>query len=357
MLRVIHIVPSIAEEASGPSYSVVRLSSALSELKIASNVLTVGERTSLEHSQILQFRPILALKGLKVSFGILVYIVKNRNEIDVIHNNGLWLFSCIFPNFIAKIFRIKLIHSPRGTLAKEALKISKLKKELVWRLIQKRALSKVDLFHATSVKEFNEILTFFPNKKIITIPIGIDIPDLARNKSKRNEVVFIGRIHPIKNLEMLIESWISLKEVTKDYTLRIIGPGKPEYKRSIISAANLANNIYVEEALYGEVKFDILSSSKWSILFSKSENFGVSVLESLSVGTPVITSEGTPWEILNSSEAGIWIPLNKKALTEKLEWIINLDDTEYEKFSFNALDLVRKDFSWKSVATEISKFY
>ena len=356
MLRIVHIVPSISVEASGPSYSVVHLSSALEAIGVDSEVWAIGSNSHIAPG-IRLFKSSLGRFGGKITLKMLFVLFRERNNIDILHNNGLWLFSCIFPNMLARFIGITVVHAPRGTLAEEALSISARKKRLVWLLLQRSALSNVKLFHATSHKEVVEILKFFPAKRIVNIPIGIDVERNLKYKERLNEIIFIGRIHPIKNLEMVIDSWLSLGSVTSRFTLRIIGPGEEDYRQELMSRAVSATNISIEEALYGPDKFEALAKAKWSILFSKSENFGVSIVESLCVATPVITSYGTPWEVIEENQAGFWIPLNTCKLASIFETVIDMDQGCYREYAKNAKDLAVSSFSWENIALEMERQY
>ena len=51
---------------------------------------------------------------------------------------------------------------------------------------------------------------------------------------------------------------------------------------------------------------------------SHNENFGNVVVESLSQGTPVIASTGTPWKILEKYHAGYWIKNNPENIAKKI---------------------------------------
>ena len=93
------------------------------------------------------------------------------------------------------------------------------------------------------------------------------------------------------------------------------------------------------------------------ILFSKSENFGVSIVESLSVSTPVVASYGTPWQTLQENNAGFWIPLDKRKLVSTFESIVNMDQESYDIYSRSARDLAVARFSWDNIAQDMLQQY
>lgn len=62
-------------------------------------------------------------------------------------------------------------------------------------------------------------------------------------------------------------------------------------------------------------------------MVSHSENFGnVIILESLSQGTPVVASKGTPWEELNINNAGYWIDNSPDNIGQTIDKLISMSE-------------------------------
>ena len=74
---------------------------------------------------------------------------------------------------------------------------------------------------------------------------------------------------------------------------------------------------------------------------SKSENFGNVVVESLSQGTPVIASHGTPWQILSDKGAGWWINASPDDVATFVDELLMLDVGVYTQMRNNAFELSR----------------
>ena len=68
-------------------------------------------------------------------------------------------------------------------------------------------------------------------------------------------------------------------------------------------------------------------------------NFGT--LESLSQGTPVIASKGTPWQVLNDKEAGFWIDNDPQSIAKIIDSALTMPAEEYLKMRANAFNLVK----------------
>ena len=87
------------------------------------------------------------------------------------------------------------------------------------------------------------------------------------------------------------------------------------------------------------------------------ENFGLTVGESLSVGTPVISSEFTPWEGLNLHRCGWWIKHGVATLVDTLDKAISLDSDERIAMGQRGRDWIERDFSWEAIGKKSLHLY
>jgi glycosyltransferase involved in cell wall biosynthesis len=103
--------------------------------------------------------------------------------------------------------------------------------------------------------------------------------------------------------------------------LRICGSGAPEYARYLV---DLCRQLKIERSVefVGTVR-DAAKTAEFlradvCIVPSHSENFGMVVAESLAHGTPVIASQGTPWQELERQGAGFWVANDPHSLSEAI---------------------------------------
>ena len=236
------------------------------------------------------------------------------------------LFSIYVPiTFILSLwYKTKIICSPRGVLSKSALSKNKFLKNLYLNLII-RPLSKNILWHATSELEKKQILSFLKNAKVYVIPNGIRIQKSKKNEYEVNDkiilkghsifnmnkktIIGIGRYDTHKRFEILVQSLNYLDP--KKYNLILAGPGMPENIKieELIEDDNILKNVFIFDNLSKLQKWYFMENADLFVLPSKSENFGNVILESLYAGTPVITSDQTPWNMVDEERIG-------KCLTE-----------------------------------------
>ena len=77
----------------------------------------------------------------------------------------------------------------------------------------------------------------------------------------------------------------------------------------------------------------------------------------MACGVPVITTNGTPWEELNTRNAGWWIDIGATPLAETLTKAMNLSDTARREMGANGRKLVEENYSIEAVAAKMIELY
>ena len=257
---------------------------------------------------------------------------KYLKETDYVYINGLWFWSSIFAVFMSKVFNFKLIIAPRGMLLPSAFQNKIYLKYILIFFYKLISNNQKTLVHWTSLYEKrNSIYKFLKTKSIITPNHIIEkeiwkIPKL-NPKSKIFTLIYLGRLHPIKNLEKLIlaVNMINKKELL--IRLKIIGSGKKKYKRKLVSLVkNNFKAINFKGQLNGIDRIKSIDQSHLGILVSKNEKFGISVAEILARGRPVLISSNVGIKEYISKSKACFVVNNPKIKNIKLELLklINL---------------------------------
>lgn len=290
-----------------------------------------------------------------VKKGILNFL--NKKQFHKIQSSNIVHFSSLFfpPTlpflFYSLIKKKKIIISPRGELYSTALKFKPLRKK-IWISIIKLFQSKIN-FLATCSEEKSTIQSIFPKARridvipnFISLPIKLDLPI-------KNQLLYLGRINPIKNIDILIKSFSSIIKNSKktDLKLLIVGAAQLEYEKNykkklelLVSELNLNEQVVFLGEITGVEKEKTIASSLVLILPSKSENFGNVVTEALSQGTPVIASKNTPWKNLEDNNVGFWIEPNEDQLKLAIEKILNMQESSYKLLRSNAHSYCKNTF-------------
>lgn len=220
---------------------------------------------------------------------------KDAGSFNLVHIHAWWNLVSVFSCLIALRRNVPVLLSPRGTLSPYSFQHKSIGiKWLLHRLLGKPLLKKCHI-HATSQKESEAIQVLFKPKSITILPNFVKLPE--RKTYAENEpasilkLLFFSRIEEKKGLDILLHA---LATVTVPYTLTIAGDGDHDYIETLkaIATKNGVDKHITWIGFQQENKFDVLQQHDLFVLPSYDENFGNVVIESLSVGTPVLISEG-----------------------------------------------------------------
>jgi glycosyltransferase involved in cell wall biosynthesis len=240
----------------------------------------------------------------------LMSLFNNIKSKDTIYVNGLFKPSL---NFVPIIKSNKLILAPRGMLQEPLLKQKQFQKKLYLSFLKFIFLFKKIKWHATTEQEASEIIRIFGNKSDIKIISNIPVGPYVAVKSHTKEsfglsLVYYGLIVENKGLLALIQA---LKSLNLPISLDIYGSIKDqsywkECLQEIKNNQSLSTFNYLGHANPSESQ-SILTKYDAFVLLTKGENFGHSIYEALSVGTPVIITDKTPWKFNESANPPGWI--------------------------------------------------
>lgn len=365
-LRIAQILGSVESEASGPSHTVPGLSRGLAALGHDVDMLSLGRpfASSAGGFRDLRFAPdwsrFAPARKLGLSRGLRRQIADG--SYSVLHTHGLWMMPNIYPSATARTRGVPLLLSPRGMLGAAALAFSSGRKRLFWVLAQRRAVQAVACFHATSDQEYDDIREFGLRQPVAVIANGIEMPpfELAV-RPNRNEryVLSLGRVHPKKGLARLVRAWAMIEAEFGDWRLKIVGPDERGHKaevEALIRSLGL-HRVEVLPPVFGGEKYAMMRAADLFVLSTLNENFAVTVPESLSVGTPVISTKGAPWSGLEENGCGWWIDHGDQILAAKMREALSLAPEQRADMGAKGRAWVAQAFGWDGIARQMADVY
>jgi glycosyltransferase involved in cell wall biosynthesis len=367
----VHVVAGLDPAHGGPSYTVPRLCQALAAAEGETRLLSVGEAggcdIALDDKGIHRFPPdwtgIPFVRELRCSSGLTRELCRLAPKADVVHDHGLWLMPNVGAGRAALRARKPLIVAPRGMLSPAALAFSRLKKRVVWALLQGDVVRRAACIHATSEQEYDEIRDFGLKNPIAILPNGIDIPELDRHPLAVTEVgrtiLSLGRIHPKKGLDRLVRAWAKLEPAHPEWRLRIVGHDELGHARELAAlAAELkTQRVSIEGPVAGDAKTAAYHEADLFVLPTLNENFAITVAEALSVGTPVIATKGAPWRGLAPEGCGWWIDHGVEPLVATLDEAMAMGREALQRKGTKGREWMKRDFSWDRVALDMLDVY
>lgn len=367
-MRVIHVVPAITEEASGPSYSVVRLCQSLIEV---GEDLTLAAMDWSPLPSIPAFMKVFPLgigpRRLGRSPGMCRWLMGETaaGRVHVVHNHGMWQMNAVYPGKAVKSGKAKLVISPRGALSTWAMSHGSRFKRIFWPSIQRPALAQASCFHATAESEYEDIRRLGFKQAVAIIPNGIDVPEFAK-KERRDfrTLLFLGRIHPKKGVDLLLRAWAGIMDRSPDWRLLVVGTdtGYDVQGGYLVQMKALAAKLKLKRLefvgpLYGETKWSAYREADLFVLPTHSENFGMTVAEALAAGTPAIVTKGAPWQGLQTYRAGWWIDIGVDALVASLEEAMAASPDELARRGINGREWMIREFSWHNLGKKMDQTY
>jgi glycosyltransferase involved in cell wall biosynthesis len=200
---------------------------------------------------------------------------------------------------------------------------------------------------------------------VAIIPNGIDVPALVQGTGgPLRTLLFLGRIHPIKGIDMLLHAWARIMRRFPDWQLLVAGTdvGYDEKGGYLPEMKALAARLHLERLefigpRYGEAKLAAYRAAELYVLPTHSENFGITVAEAQAAGTPVIVTKGAPWGGLETHGSGWWIEIRMDALIVCLETALALPRNELAQRGMRGREWMLLEYSWQTVAHKMQKTY
>jgi glycosyltransferase involved in cell wall biosynthesis len=363
-LNILHVAPSLNVKDGGISTFVSGL---INSLKNASNFYIITAKLknkntlfNINPKNFFYYKETFNLyKNYKIIKFLIVQSI-SKKKIDIIHVHGLWSFVNYLVSKYALKNNIPLIIHPHGMLESWALKQKFLKKKFAYLFYQKNVLQKASVIIASSKKESDSIKKLDLRKNITIIPNGINFLKkkiIHRYNKKILKALVLSRLHPGKGIDDLIKSWSGIRQ--NKWHLNIVGDGLANYVnylKKLKNTLDYQNNISFLGHYTHDKKKKIFKNSDLFILPSYSENFGLSIIEAMNYGLPVITTTKTPWEKIKDYQCGWIIEPGKDSLTKFLPRILFSKPFMLESFSQKAYKFSKK-FDWKIISKKYFKLY
>lgn len=383
-MNVLHITPSFypAHVYGGPIQSVYHLCRQLARDGCAIRVLTtnanghtavldVDTNRELEVVEGVHVRYCSRLRPESTSVALLRALHGYVNWSDIVHLTAVYNFPTI-PTLVAcQLLNKPIIWSPRGALQRWEGS-TRLKSKALWERICRLIAPAGMVLHVTSAEEAQESLQKVPGFKAVVIPNAVEIPEDPRRYPGTGtlRLLFLGRLHPKKGIENLLEACKKLNlplstqslhgsnaNIRTTWSLVIAGAGDPVYVQTLqerVRKLGLSDQVTMVGEVIGKAKEEAFGHADMLVAPSYTENFGMVVAEALAHGLPVVAGKRMPWKEMVNIGCGMSVDNDPDTLAASIE---KMSQLPLEAMGLKGRQWMERDYSWESAARKMIEVY
>jgi glycosyltransferase involved in cell wall biosynthesis len=401
-MRVGFLVSSVSREAGGLFESVRGLAKAVASTNANVQVFGIRDEQSAVDLQEWQplsvqtFRPQLRAWGY--SSQLLPAMLSA--DLDVLSVHGLWKYGSVASRrWHRRTARPYVVH-PHGMMDLWALRNAMWKKRIAALLYENQHLRGAACLRALSEAEARSIRSYGLHNPICVIPNGVDLPDLGENPrlnfpsdvvsavlsgspgygqrigalgtahatatelrkfgEGQKILLYLGRLHPKKNLVNLIHAWNHLSNSqcaeSKCWVLAIAGWDQGGYE-SELRRSVAADSIVFLGSRFGAQKSQCYRTCDAFILPSLSEGLPMTVLEAWAYAKPVLMTPECNLIEGFSAGAALRVGSTSEEIADGLRSIIQMSDDDRKAMGARGRDLVATKFSWPRIGEQMRAVY
>ncbi|MFC1872236.1 glycosyltransferase [Chloroflexota bacterium] len=389
-MKILQVLPYffLSSTEDGSMGSVELLQNLSQYLFRQSNQVTIYTTDAFKHRHKSRFRTkIIDVEGVRVcefkslggelgqrhhiciSPAMIPAMAKEIHNFDIVHLHEYRTFQNIIAHHYAKQQGVPYVLEAHGSLPRIMSK-EKLKQvyDNLWGYKLLEDASKVIACTKIEAEQYKNMGVI--DDKIEVIPYGINLLEY-NNLPKRGEfkekygladkeriILYLGRIHQIKGLDLLAKAFAKLPQYPDKIRLVIVGPddGYLSSLERLIVDLRIDDKVLLTGPLYGREKLRAYVDADVYVLPSYYEIFSITTLEAGACGTPVIVTDRCGIADMIDRQAGLVIPCEEEKLQQALDDMLSNDKMRQE-FSRKGKALVYKKFNGKQVAAQMGAVY
>lgn len=297
-------------------------------------------------------------------------IIEILPSVDLVHTQMPFVYPGAIAGHLANSAHKPLFYNQRGSFHSERLKYRGLKKKLYIDLIEKPIMRKASGLIALTTEEVDSYRALGIQTPCHIIPNGIDIARFRRTArpdslldlqitSTSQVILFLGRLHPSKGVDLLVDAFSKIAVRHPDAVLVVAGPDEHGFAQELSNEAaqrNLTGRVILPGMVEGDRKIELLARSDLFVLPSTGEGFSIAILEALASGTPVIISPECHFPEVAQVGAGVIIERNVELLATAISKFLS-DPQRLKTAADAAYTLARDHYGWIPIVDRLEKTY
>lgn len=361
-MKVLHVIPSLSPSQGGPSKALPEMARGLVKAGAIIDIACTDDDGSGRRLELVPLGlPILDGSGFrvfyfpkqtefyKVSLPLLHWLCRHAHEYDVIHIHAVFSFSTLAAALAARLSGVPYLVRPLGVLNAWGMKNRRRwVKALSLAVLDKPALNAAAAMHYTSDQEAAEAAPLRLRPPAVVLPLGMDLSafevlpsakslaSIWPETSGKKVLLFLSRLDEKKGLPVLLTAFATILASCPETMLLVAGNGEATLQQAL---RQQAQNLGIQHAVIwaghvaGDRKLAALAGADLFVLPSRSENFGIALLEAMAAGLACVTTPGvalacdevcrdavirTPVDDADALSAACLRLLNQPALRESL---------------------------------------
>lgn len=298
--------------------------------------------------------------------------------IDALHVHGIWEGHLAQLAAVARKAGKGVFVSSHGMLDSWSMDQSALKKRLALALTGTGTM----LRHADAIilgteDESAEARAVVPHTRHAIVPNGIDAaaivqdiasqqPDVLREMlpvicNWQRTILYFGRIHPKKGLELLVQAFAQVKDSHPDAGLLVVGiaedAGFLAQINQMVSDFGLEGRVAITTQLTGPGAKVAFAVADVFALPSRQEGFSMAIVEAMAAGKPLLITDKCHMGEVPGWGAGVVVPDSVAGLRLGLEQMLGASDEALQDMGRKASAVAQERFEWSSIAARLEALY
>ncbi|MFK8016599.1 MAG: glycosyltransferase [Gammaproteobacteria bacterium] len=295
------------------------------------------------------------------------YLRGLSHKFDVVHTQLPFTYPTIAGARYARRTQTPLFYNQRGVFHPNSLNFRSVKKRQYIKWIERPILDQAAALVALTQTEVGTFAALGTQTPAEVVPNGIaaqryrTIPKRAPAgvSAQAQVVLFLGRLHPSKGADSLLEAFLKVAAEHPDATLVLAGPDEFELEdkfKAQVTSHGLTERVVFPGMVIGDDKLDWLARADLFVLPSHGEGFSMAILEALASATPVLITPACNFPEVESAGCGVVSANAPAELANRLRSLLS-DPQELVRMGQAGRELMVNEYTWERIAGKLLGVY
>lgn len=291
---------------------------------------------------------------------------------DIVNVHTLWSYATLAAARSCSAAKVPYVLRPCGMLDTWSLAQKRWKKKIYASLVESRTVNRAGALWFSSEEERLSSSGFNYQSPDFVIPLGVTLTEYLElpekglfrrqflDSSTKRILLSLGRITPVKQLDLLIRAYAEIADDFSDVILVIAGPdegGLLAELKKLAMRLGIADKVIFPGGLQKDEVVAALTDAEVFVLPSLHENFGVAAIEAMAAGVPVIVTDRVGLaRFVSTAGAGIVIQCNQESLACSLRHLL-ANPSEAKQMGERGRAIALDRFTWDTIVPQITDAY